>query len=139
TVKDKKKSFIIKSIPVIIEGKKASNILEIHKTSELVRDAYKLIEAQNPISFSSIIGESSEITRVKDMAYQVSGSNSNVLLRGESGTGKELFARAIHFSSNRSHSPFVAINCASIPENLLESELFGYEGGAFTSARKEGQ
>lgn len=139
SVKNEKKSFIIRSIPVIIEGKKASNILEIHKTSKLVRDAYKLIESQNPISFSSIIGNSSEIVRVKDMAYQISSSKSNVLLRGESGTGKELFARAIHYSSNRSHLPFVAINCASIPENLLESELFGYEGGAFTGARKEGQ
>lgn len=139
SVKNKKKSFIIKSMPVIIDGKKASNILEIHKTSELVRNAYKLIEVQNPICFNSIIGDSAEIVRVKDMAHQISGSNSTVLLRGESGTGKELFARAIHYSSSRSHSPFVAINCASIPENLLESELFGYEGGAFTSARKEGQ
>ncbi|MFA5523619.1 MAG: sigma 54-interacting transcriptional regulator [Tissierellales bacterium] len=139
SVENEKKSFIIKSIPVIIDGKKASNILEIHKTSELVRDAYKLIEVQNPINFNSIIGESIEIVRVKDMSHQISGSNSTVLLRGESGTGKELFARAIHQSSDRRHSPFVAINCASIPENLLESELFGYEGGAFTSARKEGQ
>ncbi|WP_352420898.1 sigma 54-interacting transcriptional regulator [Proteiniborus sp.] len=138
-VKDEKKSFIIKSIPVVIDGKKASNILEIHKTSELVRSAYKLIEVQNTISFNSIIGDSEEIVRVKDMAYQIAGSNSTVLLRGESGTGKELFARAIHYTSNRNHFPFVAINCASIPENLLESELFGYEGGAFTGARKEGQ
>lgn len=139
SVQDKKKSFIIKNMPVVIDGKRASNILEIHKTSELVRDAYKLIEVQNPIDFNSIIGNSEGIVRVKDMAYQIAGSNSTVLLRGESGTGKELFARAIHYTSNRSHSPFVAINCASIPENLLESELFGYEGGAFTGARKEGQ
>ncbi len=139
SVQNEKKSFIIKSMPVVIDGKKASNILEIHETSDLVRNAYKLIEVQNPINFNSIIGDSEGIVKIKDMAYQIAGSNSTVLLRGESGTGKELFARAIHHTSNRSHLPFVAINCASIPENLLESELFGYEGGAFTGARKEGQ
>lgn len=138
-MKDGNMNFIIKNIPVFIDGKKASNILEVHKTSELVRNAYKLIEAQNSISFSSIIGKSKGIVKVKEMAYQISGSDSTVLLRGESGTGKELFARAIHYTSNRSCLPFVAINCASIPENLLESELFGYEGGSFTGARKEGQ
>lgn len=138
-VRDKKMSFIIKSLPVIIDGKKASNILEIHKTSDLIRNAYKLIEVQNPINFNSIIGESEGIVKIKDMAYQIAGSDSTVLLRGESGTGKELFARAIHHTSNRSLSPFVAINCASIPENLLESELFGYEGGAFTGSKREGQ
>ena len=63
---------------------------------------------------------------VKNLASKVATSKSTVLLRGESGTGKELFARAIHNASGRSNYPFVAINCASIPDNLLESELFGY-------------
>lgn len=74
-----------------------------------------------------------------DTAKMVAKSDSSILLRGESGTGKELFARAIHMESNRSKSPFIAINCAALPENLLESELFGYEEGSFTGAVKGGK
>jgi transcriptional regulator with PAS, ATPase and Fis domain len=139
TVKDQRKSFVIRIIPVIIQGKTVSNIIEIHKTSNMVRNAYKLIEGENSITFKHIIGNSPKIVEVKDVARKVAASKSTVLLRGESGTGKELFARAIHNSSGRFNFPFVAINCASIPDNLLESELFGYEGGAFTGAKKEGQ
>lgn len=139
TVNNKRKSFIIKTIPVMIEDKNVSNIIEIHKTSHMIRNAYKLIEGQNSITFEHIIGNSPKIMEVKDISKKVAPSKSSVLLRGESGTGKELFARAIHNSSDRVNCPFVAINCASIPDNLLESELFGYEGGAFTGARKEGQ
>lgn len=87
------------------------------------------------ISFDDIVGDSVEIENAKDFARKVAGSNSTVLIRGESGTGKEMFARAIHNSSSRKNGPFVAINCAAIPEPLLESELFGYEDGAFTGAR----
>ncbi|GMV41233.1 MAG: sigma-54-dependent Fis family transcriptional regulator [Myxococcales bacterium] len=88
-----------------------------------------------------IIGSSVAIRKVVDMVHQVAPSAATVLLQGESGTGKELFARAIHRHSARSGGPFVAINCAAIPESILESELFGYERGAFTGAaqRKEGR
>lgn len=139
TINGERKSFIIKTIPVMVEDKKVSNIVEIHTTSSMVRNAYKLIGGENNITFADIIGSSPKMIEVKDVASKVSMSKSTVLLRGESGTGKELFARAIHNSSGRNNFPFVAINCASIPENLLESELFGYEGGAFTGAKKEGQ
>ena len=91
------------------------------------------------ISFDDIVGDSVEIENAKDFARKVAGSNSTVLIRGESGTGKEMFARAIHNSSSRKNGPFVAINCAAIPEPLLESELFGYEDGAFTGARHGGK
>ncbi|QQZ08263.1 sigma-54 interaction domain-containing protein [Heyndrickxia vini] len=89
--------------------------------------------------FSDIIGISSKFMLAKKMAEKISVSNSAVLLTGESGTGKELFAHAIHQNSSREQFPFVRINCASIPEHLLESELFGYEEGAFTGAKKGGK
>lgn len=139
TVKGKRKSFIIKVFPVMIKDEKVSHIIEIHETSDAVKSAYKLIEGGSNITFEHIIGNSPKMIEVKNLASRVASSKSTVLLRGESGTGKELFARAIHNASNRRNSPFVAINCASIPENLLESELFGYDGGAFTGASKEGK
>jgi len=139
TVNKKRKSFLIREIPIIINNKKVSNIIEVYKTSDMVKTAYTIIEGEKNISFDNIIGKSKEILAVKDMSYKVAKSDSTVLIQGESGTGKELFARSIHNASNRRSSPFIAINCATIPDNLLESELFGYEGGSFTGAKKEGQ
>lgn len=139
SISKKKLSFMIKNNPVIFQGKNVSNIIEVHKTSDAIREAYKLIEGQKIITFEDIIGESDIIKHVKEIAIKVSKGNSTVILRGESGTGKELFARAIHYNSKRRYHPFIAINCASIPDNLLESELFGYEGGAFSGSRREGQ
>ena len=89
--------------------------------------------------FSDIITEDSEMISIKKMSEVVAKTEANVLIEGESGTGKELFSQSIHNASNRSQGPFVAVNCAAIPENLLESELFGYESGAFTGAKKEGK
>ncbi len=90
-------------------------------------------------SFDSIITRSRAMTRLKKEAMAAASGFSNILLLGESGTGKELFAHAIHDASPRRMSPFVKVNCAAIPENLLESELFGYEDGAFTGAKKGGK
>lgn len=89
--------------------------------------------------FSDLLGNSTSFLAVKTLAERISGSQSAALLLGESGTGKELFASAIHNNSIRSAFPFVPINCASIPEQLLESELFGYDDGAFTGAKKGGK
>ncbi|WHY86919.1 sigma 54-interacting transcriptional regulator [Neobacillus novalis] len=89
--------------------------------------------------FNGLIGNSPTFLATKKLAERISANNSSVLLIGESGTGKELFAHAIHNNSMRSSLPFVTINCASIPEHLLESELFGYEDGAFTGAKKGGK
>lgn len=90
--------------------------------------------------FDSIIGEDQKVKELKSLAAQIAHhANTTVMITGESGTGKELFAHAIHNSSSRSSFPFVRVNCAAIPENLLEAELFGYEKGAFTGANKEGK
>ncbi|MEZ5344657.1 MAG: sigma 54-interacting transcriptional regulator [Pyrinomonadaceae bacterium] len=93
-------------------------------------------ELKKKYDFSNIIGNSSEIRQVYEQVTQVARSNATVLLRGESGTGKELIAHAIHYNSLRSKKPFVVVNCAALPEALIESELFGYEKGAFTGADK---
>lgn len=89
--------------------------------------------------FEQIIGESEKIISAKKLAQRASRTASTVLLTGESGTGKEVFAQAIHSAGLRSRGPFIKVNCAAIPEQLLESELFGYAEGAFTGARKGGK
>ncbi len=88
---------------------------------------------------NSIIGESDKVKNVLKLAERAAKSESNILLEGETGTGKELFAEFIHKNSNRADKPFVAINCASLPDQLIESELFGYEKGAFTDAKSSKQ
>ncbi len=90
-------------------------------------------------TFGDIIGETKKIEEVKHIAQRTAKGGSTVLILGESGTGKELFAHAIHNGSSRCQGPFIKVNCAAIPENLLESELFGYEEGAFSGARKGGK
>jgi Response regulator containing CheY-like receiver, AAA-type ATPase, and DNA-binding domains len=98
-------------------------------------------ERAERFSFEQIIGESPTLKKAVETAKKVAASDvASVLLQGESGTGKDLFARAIHYASDRADAPYLAINCAALPGNLIESELFGYEKGAFTDAktRKEG-
>lgn len=90
-------------------------------------------------SFQNIVGESKRLKEVKHNARMVATSRSTILIKGETGTGKELFAHAIHLASPRSDGPFIRVNCAAIPRELLEAELFGYEGGAFTGANKNGR
>ena len=90
-------------------------------------------------TFEMILGDSPALRKIKQEASQAAAGSATVLIRGESGTGKELFARAIHCAGDRRDKPFVAINCAAIPEALLESELFGYEEGAFTGAKRGGK
>lgn len=91
------------------------------------------------VSLDDIIGNSKVLADFKQVIRKVSKTDSTIMLSGETGTGKELFARAIHYESERSSEPFIAINCSAIPETLIESELFGYEKGAFTGANSKGK
>ncbi len=100
---------------------------------------YQYTEKKQKLDLSEILGVSEAIGEIKDQAAQIAQSQSTVLITGESGTGKEIFARAIHSASKRSKEAFVTVNCGAIPENLLESELSGYDEGAFTGARKRGK
>ena len=100
----------------------------------LRENVYLRKELKNRYRFENIIGTSRKMQLVYNLINKVADTDSTVLIQGESGTGKELVARGLHFNSNRQHHPFVAINCSALPENLLESELFGHKKGAFTGA-----
>lgn len=119
--------------------KNAGSILIFKKMADIFNVVNTISLNNQSTSFEDIIGKSYEIEQVKEKSRMVANSNSTILILGESGTGKELFARAIHYSSNRSEKPFIAFNCAAIPESLLESELFGYEEGSFSGAAKGGK
>ncbi len=90
-------------------------------------------------TFDRILGDSPPLMEVIDQAKTIARGNTTVLILGESGTGKELFAQSIHNASSRASRPFVAVNCGALPRNLVESELFGYEDGAFTGASRTGK
>ncbi|HEX3016130.1 MAG TPA: sigma 54-interacting transcriptional regulator, partial [Desulfobacteria bacterium] len=90
-------------------------------------------------TFADIIGRSQRLQNAKRLAELASRTDSTVLLQGETGTGKEMFAQSIHHASNRGEGPFVAVNCGSLPKTLIESELFGYEEGSFTGAKRGGR
>ena len=104
---------------------------------ELQQEALRPHSTVDAAPFGAIVTRDPEMQRLIRTTERLAGTDASVMLLGESGTGKELFARALHELSSRNAQPFVAINCAAIPENLLESELFGYERGAFTGAVKQ--
>ena len=108
-------------------------------TNELNRARQIIRTLEAKYSFDDIVGNSDETTAAIEQAKLGANTPATVLLRGESGTGKELFAHAIHNGSNRKYNKFVRVNCAAISETLLESELFGYEEGAFSGAKRGGK
>ncbi|MEG1284438.1 MAG: sigma 54-interacting transcriptional regulator [Romboutsia sp.] len=131
--------------PVIRMGKYRGAFATLQKFSEVENKQHKIREQllnrghYAKYRFEDILGESSVIEKTRKLAKKMAKSSASIIVTGESGTGKELFANAIHNESLRHKHPFVAINCGAIPDNLLESELFGYEEGAFTGAKKGGK
>ena len=121
------KPFKIEDIQLIVK-----NALEKKKLTE--ENRFLKTALNDRFQLTNIIGKSGPIQKIFDLVDKVAQSNATVLITGESGTGKELIAKAIHFNGSRKNYPFVSINCGAMPENLLESELFGHEKGAFTSA-----
>ena len=116
-----------------------ARILVFHDIKTFKSRIYELTQVGENVHIGDILGHSGAIQELKAKVRKISPSTSTVLIRGESGTGKELFARAIHRESDRRDEPFVAVNCGSIPDTLMESELFGYVRGAFTGADPKGR
>ncbi len=131
--------FIVTARPILLQDKVIGAVASFRKMADMRRLAYVLTNEPKDLNFSEIQGKSKAISVVLRQAEQVARGNSNILITGESGTGKGMMAAAIHFSSNRHNGPFIIVNCGAIPEALLESELFGYAGGAFTGAKREGK
>ncbi len=141
-----RREVIVSCAPLLIKGELKGSVGVIHDISELRRVMEELERTRRLVrklqaeySFDDIIGNSEQLDQVKERARQAAVTPACVLLRGECGTGKELFAHAIHHESDRSDKPFVRVNCASLTDTLLESELFGYADGAFTGAKKGGR
>jgi PAS domain S-box len=136
---------ICNKIPIVVKNKSfgaVATFQEISKIQQMEAAIRKEIYARGHIAkfkFTDIFGENAEIKNVIDTAKDFAATNFNILILGETGTGKEVFAQSIHNESKRAKGPFVAINCAALPAQLLESELFGYVSGAFTGANKEGK
>ena len=136
---------ILNELPVVVREKREGSVISILKTSDIQAMQYQIHKDSilrglvAKYTFDDIEGKSPAITLVREKARSYAGYDSTLLIYGESGTGKELMAQSVHNASKRRKQPFVAINCASFPANLIESELFGYVNGAFTGARKEGK
>jgi Nif-specific regulatory protein len=126
---------------IIAQGLKVHQMVELEKQRLLDENIHLRQELKQRYDFSNIIGNSGPMRQVYEQISQVAPTNTTVLIRGESGTGKEMIAHAIHYNSPRASKPFVKVACAALPESLIESELFGYEKGAFTgaSSRKKGR
>ncbi len=114
-------------------------IIIFRTLKDIKQTAYRITQESRLITSDNIVGESAGMKEIKATILKVAGNDSTVFIRGESGTGKELIARAIHAASHRREEPFIGINCAAIPDTLLESELFGYVKGAFSGASASGR
>ncbi len=138
---DNTKRFLSLVASALLQPIRLRNEIELERQKLNTENAALKQKLQGEFSFEKIIGTSHAMRQVYTQVAQVARANTTVLIRGESGTGKELIAQAIHYNSLRREKPFIGVNCAAIPDNLIESEFFGYEKGAFTGAlaRKKGR
>jgi TyrR family helix-turn-helix protein/PAS domain S-box-containing protein len=137
---DKTVHYLSSGVPILNNKGRVIGAVATIKDFKQVEEIISKVDGKmKAFTFDKIVYQSSGMKKIVETAKIVAKGTSSILLRGESGTGKELFARAIHLESCRSREPFIAINCAALPESLLESELFGYEEGAFTGAIKGGK
>ena len=134
-----KSHYLASGRPIFDPGGRIIGAVAVLKDISEIRELVQSVTGQMPTAFERILHESTAMKRAVAMAKTIARGDSTVLLRGETGTGKEMFARAIHEASPRAARMFVPINCAAIPDHLLESELFGYEEGAFSGAAKGGK
>jgi PAS domain S-box-containing protein len=141
-----RREVIVNAAPLLVGGELRGSVGVVHDVSEIRRLSTELASAKLLLrrleprrSFDDILGDGPAISRTRELARRAARTPATVLLLGESGTGKELFAHAIHDASDRREGPLIRVNCAAIPEGLLESALFGYQGGAFTGALAHGQ
>ncbi len=141
-----RKEVIVNVAPVIVDGVLKGTVAVIHDvseieylTEELNRVKQRVRHLESKYTFEDIVGRSRGMIIAKEQARKAAETPATVLLQGESGTGKELFAHAIHHVSKRKNRQFIRVNCSALVDTLLESELFGYEGGAFTGAKRTGK
>jgi len=137
-IKNNRVRCIINAVPMIVNEKLIGVVITFRETQDVHKLVSKVVGYKASYTFDDIITKNQKMKDMIKFAKKASKSDCNILIEGESGTGKELISQSIHNYSDRSSGPFVAINCASIPRELVESELFGYEKGAFTGASREG-
>lgn len=137
-VKLNKTEFVISASPIMVKDEREGTVLVLSDFNKMKESVIESNRKKDIITFDDIVGESELLRQARREAIQVSQSDAAILIMGETGTGKEVFARAIHNLSKRKNEVFMAINCGAIPENLIESELFGYEKGSFTGANASG-
>lgn len=136
---------VLNKVPIIVKGDTVGAVVTLQESGQIEEVQRRLKQESSAkghiaiVKFTDMVGKSQVLTAVIKEAVSFSKADSPVLLEGETGVGKEMFAQAIHNESPRRKGPFVAVNCAAIPVNLLESELFGYVRGAFTDARRDGK
>ncbi len=131
--------FMINANPIVIKEKQEGIVLVLFDFNKMKESVLEENRKKDLVTFDEIVGESEAILQARREAIQVAEKDASVLIMGETGTGKEVFARAIHAASSRKNDVFMAVNCGAIPENLIESELFGYEKGSFTGANSSGK
>ena len=131
--------FMVTVKPVVLESNIMGAVASFRDMADVRKKAYEMIVTVQPVGIDDIWGESPQIRELRKSVLQVAQSNATVLITGETGTGKGLVASAIHHSGPRLAGPLISVNCGAIPDNLIESELFGYSEGAFSGARKGGK